>query len=525
MQMRFFSSIFLIFTSFLAFSQEKPANSLVKVTMSDEYENTNNNRTFIEKMLRDANGNTIIIKKSYRIFGKNKTIVESFDPKLDLTYSEEMIIEGTGSVELDYVDAYIVDNQPFVFSSYYNKEKDFRYLFASQILKNGKIGKPKKVSEYPTTSSRDGGFDITFSKDSSKLLIVNKIPTKKSESEKFSFIVLDNKFNEVWKAKASLPYENRDVVLSDYAIDNSANVFVLATVDGGREVMQEIFQYQNGASGSKRYKINLRDKIINRLKIMPDASGKIVCVGQYSSASEKDNIFRRNRSSTMGTIFFKIDGDQTEIIEKSTNEFAAKTFDYFEIRSSRVEKGYGIDNLSLFNVWISETGNIFLDFEREYFIYTTDYRNNTSRTTYYSQSGLLVKLSPEGKTLSETIIPKAMTSINDRTGLYHLVLHRGDETYYVYNDSSRNLKEKIESISDVRSAFSPEGSAWVFGDRRPTVVCCKIDAEGKRKFAPLFSFKDDDVFLNTENSLQYDANSFVVIASFLKNFKLVKLDF
>jgi hypothetical protein len=500
----------------------------VKVTMSDEYENTNNNQTFVDKMLRDQNGNTIIIKKILKIFGRNKTIIEAYDPKMELIYSDEMEIDGVGDKELEYVGAYSLGGQPFVASSYYNKDKGFRYLFFSKIQANGKLSKPQKVSEYPTTLYRDGSFELVFAQDSSKLLIINKIPTRRSESETFSFVTLDKDFKEIWKGKASLPYENRDVVLSDYAIDDDANVFVLATVDFGNNsegVLQEIFEYKNGASASKRYKINLRDKIVNRLRMLPDKEGNIVCVGQYSSMEEKANIFRRFRTTTMGTLYFKIDTQKDEIVGKTINQFNESVFGFFEVRPSRVAKGIGVDYLTLMNVWMSESGNIFMDFEREYFITNYNYQNRNSTTTYYSQSGLVVRMSPEGKIAYETVIPKAMTSTNDKTGLNHLVSHKNDEVYYVYNDSARNLKSKIESISDVRSALSPEGSVWIFGDRRPTVICCKINDNGGTTFTQLFNFRDDDVFLNTENSLQYDKNSFIVIASYFKYFKLAKLEF
>ena len=503
-------------------------NAPIKLTMSEEFANSNDNRTSIDKILRDKKGNIIVIKSIVRLFGKNKTIIECYTPNLKMIYSQELIAEGAGGKALDFLGAYNIGNEPYIVTSFYNKEKDFRYLMTSKINDDGKVSKPVKISEYPTDSPREGSFELIFSKDSSKVLVVNKLPTKRKENEQFSFVVLDQNLKEIWKAKASLPYETRDVILGDYAVDNNANVFVLATVDvrGSDDVIQEIFEYKNGSSGSKRYKTNLKDKIINKLRILPDNSGNIVCVGQYSSLQEKGNIFRLSRTSTMGTIFFKIDGDKDEIVNKSINPFSQETFAYFEVKKSRQERGLGIDNLSLWNVWISDDNSIFMDFEREYFIQTTDYRTHQTTINYYSQSDLLVRTTPEGKVVYETTIPKAMSSHNDKTGLYHVVSHKGNQVFYVYNDNPKNMNnEKLRTIDDVRTAYSPEGSVWVFGDRRPAVVCCIIDEKGEKKFAQLFSFKEDDVFLNTENSLQYDKNTFVVIASYFRNFKLVKMEF
>ena len=521
--------ILILYIVLSVFNSNFAQNSApIKLTISEEFENSSDNRTSVEKILRDKNGNIIVIKSVVRIFGSNKTYIESYSANLKMIYSQELIVEGINGKSLDYLGAYNIGNEPYIVSSFYNKEKDFRYLLSSKIKDDGTLEKPVKISEYPSSSSREGGFELVFSKDSSKVLVINKLPTKRKESEQFSFVVLDQNLKEIWKAKASLPYENRDVILSDYAVDNNANVFVLATVDvrDNDNIIQEIFEYQNGASGSKRYKTNLKDKIINKLRILPDNKGNVVCVGQYSSLQEKENIFRRYRTTTMGTIFFKIDGEKNEIVNKSINPFDEKTFAYFEVKKSRQERGLGIEFLSLWNAWISDDNSIFIDFEKEYFVQTTDYRTQRTTTTYYSQSNLLVRLTPEGKVVFETFIPKAMTSNNDKTGLYHLVTHKENTTFYIYNDNPKNTENnRLETIDDVRTAFSPEGSGWVFGDRRPVVVCCIIDENGKKKFAKLFSFKDDDVFLNTENSLQYDKNTFVVIASYFKDFKLVKMEF
>jgi hypothetical protein len=507
-------------------------NSPIKLTMSEEFANNNDNRTTVEKILRDKKGNIIVIKNITRLFNSNQTYIEAYTPKLKLIYAQELVVDGVGGKELNYIGAYTIGNEPYIITSFYNKQKDFRYLLTSKIGEDGRLAKPVKISEYPTTSSQEGSFELVFSKDSSKVLVVNKLPSKRQESEQFSFVVLDQDLKEIWKAKASLPYENRHVVLSDYAVDNDANVFVLATVDirGSDEVIQEIFEYQNGASGSKRFKTNLKDKIINKLRILPDNKGDIVCVGQYSSLKEKDNIFRRFRSTTLGTIFFKINGEKNEIIEKSINPFDEKTFAYFEVKKSRQDKGYGIENLSLWNVWVSTDNSIFIDFEMEYFVVSSDNSGRfgaarTTRTTYYSTSGLLVRLSPDGKVLYETTVPKAISSTNDKTGLYHVVTHKDNSVFYVYNDNLTNMERKITTIDDVRFAYSPEGSSWVLGDRKPAVICCIIDEYGIRKFAKLFSFKEDDVFLNTENSLQYDKNTFIVIASYFRNYKLVKMEF
>ena len=508
-------------------------NSPIKLTMSEEFANTNDNRTTIEKILRDKNGNIIVIKNVVRLFNGNKIFIEAYTPKLKLIYAQELVVDGVGGKELDYIGAYNIGNEPYIITAFYNKQKDFKYLLTSKINEKGKLEKPVKISEYPTTSSREGGFELVFSKDSSRVLVINKLPSKRQESEQFSFVVLDQNLKEIWKAKASLPYENRDVVLSDYAVDNDANVFVLATVDvrGSDEVIQEIFEYQNGASGSKRFKTNLKDKIINRLRILPDNKGDIVCVGQYSSLKEKDNIFRRFRTTTIGTIFFKINGEKNEIIEKSINPFSDKTFAYFEVSKSRQNKGYGVENLSLWNTWIADDNSIFMDFELEYFI-VNNTNNGTGfgavssrRTTYYSTSGLLTRLSSDGRVMYETTVPKAISSVNDKTGLYHVVSHKDNKVFYVYNDNAKNIVNKITTIDDVRFAYSPEGSAWTFGDRKPAVICCIIDENGERKFTKLFSFKEDDVFLNTENSLQYDKNTFIVIASYFRNYKLVKMEF
>jgi hypothetical protein len=543
--------IFALFGIVHLFAQKSP----VEVTMSDEYENANNN-SVIEGIVKDKEGNTILIKRVVKTMGSDKIFVESFSPAFELNYSTELSADGTKGKAIDFYGAFNLKNEPYVLTSFYNRDRDFRYLLVSKIGKDGELSKPKRISEFKADSNNDGDFGIVFSKDSSKVLVINKLPTAKKEKESFSFVVLNSDFEEIWKGKASLPYENRDVALSDFTVDNQDNIFVLATLELGREeeVLQEIFEYKKGEKASKRYKINLKNKIINRLQLLPSADGTVIGVGQYSSIDEKSRAWRRYDFTTQGTVFFKINGEKGEVVEQIINPFDDKIFDFFGVSAQRIQKGFGVGNVFLKNAWIAPDNKIYLDFEEEYAVINNTnnmnngfgmnpygvgfggfgfggigFRNNRfnnqpNSTTYFSGTHILVCLNEKGESLFETFVPKLIASVNNNTGLGHIVAHRSGKTYYIYNDNEVNVR-KIATHRELIAAYSPEGRNWISGSNRPVVTCCEVDEQGRKKFVKLFSFSQDDIFLNTQNHLNFDRDNIILVGSYLRFFRIMKLNF
>jgi hypothetical protein len=523
----------LTFLCFTAFSQDDKLPAKVKVTMSPSYEN-DKRVTFIRNMMHDKTGNIFLVKVQYKIFGKSELIIEKYNSDLKQKFSKELVINGTEGKDLDYLSAATLDGEPFVFSSYYNKDKDMRYLFISKIEDSGALGKPKKISEFESDRRGDGYFSIHFNDDSSKMLIINRLDTKRKENARFSFVVYDKGLTEVWKGFAEMPFETRDVVLSDFKVDKQDRVYALASVDNDSksskdaDVIQEIFMYENGTKKAKRYNLNIKGKLITSLNLLDDKNGDLVAVGTYASTKQRNAFFSRDRTSPLGTVVVKINRESGEVGTKNISQFKKNTFDFFNVKESKIEGGKGINYLRLENSWISEDNSINLDLEQNYVVTRTSQSRNGGTTTtyyYYSELAMLVRIGEDGKVRDEIIVPKKMSSINQKRGLEHIISHTGNETYYVYNDSPKNWGKKFEDESDLATAISPETSGFFNTKKKPHVVLCTITPDGKKKYARLFNFKDDDVFLNTEASLKYLGNSVVVVASYQKDFKLVKISF
>jgi hypothetical protein len=529
---KFLLSILLSLLCFQTFAQDDKLPGKIKVTMSPSYEN-DKRVTYIRNMMHDKAGNIFLVKIQYKTFGKSELIIEKYDPSLKQKFSKELVIVGTEGKDLDYKSSATLDGEPVVFSSYYNKEKNIRYLFLSKVEETGALGKPKKISEFQADSKNDGFFSIHFNDDSTKMLIINREETKRKERAKFSFVVYDKGLVEVWKGAAVMPFETRDVVLSDFKVDKQGRVYALASVDNDSkskkdaDVIQEIFMYQDGFKEARRYNLNIAGKLITELHLLDDKNGDLVAVGTYASTKQRNAFFSRDRTSPLGTVVVKINRETGEVGTKNISQFKKQTFDFFRIKESKIEDGKGIDYLRLENTWISEDNTVNLDLEQNYVV-TRESRSRYGSTTtyyYYSELAMLVRIGTDGKVRDEIIVPKKMSSINQQRGLNHIVSHTGNETYYVYNDSPKNWGKKFEDESDLATAISPETSGFFNPKKKPHVVLCTVSPDGKKKYARLFNFKDDDVFLNTEASLKYLNNSVIVVASYKKDFKLVKIAF
>lgn len=515
----FFSLVVLLTTP--VFSQTEPGNSKVKLSLGPIYEDDRYSSIF--NLMRDADGNIYVFKsqaaKRFSMGGQTKTVIEKYGPDLKQKYSEDLTIAAEDDLLLHNV--YALGGKIIAFSKYYNKSKDIWYFFASELNEKGVIEKPKKVAEIESSSKYEGSFGVYFSQDSTKILVAALPPNKRKENEKMTFVMLDRQFNELWKSEVTLPYRDSDVRLSGFHVNNDGAIYILASVEtdskSSKEAdwVSEIFIIRQGEKQPKRLKIDFPEKQITGLTFLERPDGNVILAGAYEHSSNK-------RFGKLGTIFIEIDGKTSSIVKTKVSKFKAKTFNWFNIKEAKIEKGNGINSLDFNDAWISKTGEIWLDFEQN-----TIYTSKNS-TTYTSWSGLVVKYSAAGELVFESVIPKKMAAINTRAGLGHMAIPTDDGgAIFVYNDHPDNVTEKMETDKDLYTGISGESGGIVIGKatRKTDAVLATISPEGKLKRKALFSTKEKEVMLQASTYLKYAPNVYLVPGRKKTDFRLVKLEF
>jgi hypothetical protein len=264
-----FSILFILIQLPIAFSQNNTDNFNAKVIFGKEYEHDKRN-TNIRYMLKDSKGYIYTLKLSEGgLFSKSKNYIERYSPNLERDYEKELIIEGTEGNELNVLNVLLIKGQPQILADYFNKKTERRFLFVLKIDENGSVSKPEKIADFPSTKYASP-INIKISEDGTKFLVASMLPPEKKDNDaaQVDFVVLNNEFKEIWKAKTSLSCGGigkymssfvKDVIENNYmnyrftantddkgpfqfAIDNSGKIYALATYERKKESKARIYR-------------------------------------------------------------------------------------------------------------------------------------------------------------------------------------------------------------------------------------------------------------------------------------------
>jgi hypothetical protein len=506
----------------------------VKISFSNEYQNERKN-TVVRYMLKDKEGSIYTIKMAYGgLFTSTKNYIEKYTPGLKQLFEKELTIDNTDGNDLGFINAMSIKGQPYIFGDYYNKQKDIRYLFAIKIDSKGVPSKPVKIAEFG--SERDAGaFVIKPSKDTSKIMVVSLLPfDKKKGTLDVAFTILDSELKQVWKGKSSFPTDtkwglfsgtNATTVLDNFTVNNDGKVFALIQIPRDKNEKEKedsyafykLYIFENGASESKKFTIDLSKKTIYSFEILETSNPEeMIAVGTYSE-NKKIGWLRENMG-TNGSFFFKINAQTGTITSKSINPFTRKVFEFMKIDAEDQKKGKGINQVSLRDYHITENNNVLLSLEQQYVVVTTHRNGNMTytTTTYHSEMMFNVKYDPDGKIIYQNFIPKRLVAAGP-FGMYHILAPRGERHAMIFNDHRKNTEKQLDDYKDL-SAARP-------GSDKTVARLVTVDETGKRKISTLFAVKDEDFVLQPDVSFKYAPGVIITMGVDGKKFKLIKVEY
>jgi hypothetical protein len=506
----------------------------VKMTFGPEYTNERRN-TALSEILRDEAGNIHIIKTSSGgVFRKDKIYVSAYDSKLNELYDEELDMGKMEGKDLDYDGALVLNHQAYIRSNVFSKAKQKNAVYLFPLIAKGKVGKPKKISEWAAEGEDEGSCKVLVSKDGTKLLAFKTLELKKKDTRlRVEFTVYDQNLEPIWSGKTSFVSEikggwltsHRTGFLRDYMLDNAGRVFVLKETEregknkSDAAFITDLYQFVEGDNQPIKYNLDLNQKTIANLSLLetnnPD---ELVGVGSYAE-NKKVSWFATNIGSN-GTFMFRLNVKSGEVTNKSLKPFTNEMFDFMRISEKAREKGAGIVGLKLVWAYLTPNDNVVLSLEQKYSITTTRRMGpnlSVTTTTYYSQVMFNVKYSSEGKVLYQTFIPKNLTSTEGWFGMSHILAPRGEQHAIVFNDNRKNTEKKLETTRSMSSS-SP-------GGRQCVARLVTLDENGKRKVSTLFSHKEEGFVFSPDVHLNYEKGVLITLAARGKDFKLVKINF
>ena len=468
-----------------------------------------------------------------RTFGGDASL-DHYDKNLNQIQTAELDLrEDKKKKTLEFV--FMAKNgELFLFSSFINQSLKMNFLFYQTI--NKKTLKPnndmKKIAEIPFVKRyRNGEFNFSFSRDSSKVLVFYDLPYEKEAPKKFGFHVFDDNMNLMWEDEATLPYLDELFTVERRCVDNQGNVYVLGTEYTDKRVGKRkgkpnykyrALIYTKGSKEVQNHPIVLTDRFITDMQIAIMDNGDIICAGFYSD---------HETYTIKGTYFLKIDGKTKEIVNKSFKEF---TIDFVmqnmtekeqKKTAKKVSKGKDVElyEYDLDEIILREDGGVLLIGEQYYIrVVTNTYTdaNGATHTTttyyYYYNDIIVVNINPSGQIEWAEKIPKRQVSTNDGGfySSYSLAIVQ-NKLYFMFNDNPKNLFYKGVGKLYNYNPRSKESLAVIVG----------VGMDGKQEKEALFTQGEAETRIRPKVSEQVSNNQMVIFGKKGKKQRLAWVNF
>ncbi len=493
--------------------------------------------------------------------GAAKPLIEYYNADMKLVRSRELDLEVKGKSRF-VKDVVMLDRRLWVLSFFYNEKHQKTYLFAQEISKSTlNLSKDlvKIAEQDQKNDEKSDVFTVAMSRDSSKLLVLNRQPAANRQQE-FSMSVYDSSFEELWSKDAKLPYSRKNFAVEDHQVDNKGNVYLLGIIytEGSARLERRgkaTYQYdivayrrEDSTMDSHEYKVDMKDKFVSDLSFKIADDGDLICAGFYSDKGAK---------SIKGACFFKINPkthDQTSISSRPF-DFEFMTVNLSERNKERakvaLEKGnkaaepelfdYSIDKLITRSdggvIMVAEQYFIDEQFRNNYNNYgyggygfgnsayyspyssyydPYGYNRNNRRPDYYFNYNdiIVVNIQPDGEIAWSARIPKRQTSVNDfgEYSSYGMSIV-ADKLYFIYNDDPKNLDPHAKKI------------ATETPDKYSVVTIAEIDRNGAVKRSPLFQNKEKGVVVRPKLSKQVGRREMAIYGENGRRYKFGVLSF
>jgi hypothetical protein len=479
--------------------------------------------------------------------GSKKVILEYHSKALKLVRSRELDLKYKGK-ELEFKDFIMLGGRRLYMVTYfYNEKLKTTYLFAQKINPDNFIleGDILKLDELVgSNSTRDDLFNISSSKDSSKMLVSNHTPSISKGLEEFTIHIFDPEMKELGYRDVVLPYRDDVFTAKEYQIDNAGNAYLSGIVfdklSGKKKGLPNygysLFAYPLDTSRQEHeFKITLTDKFITDLTFKPTENGQMICSGFYS---DKSNV------SIKGTCFIRInlETNKTTAIETKEFDFEFLTAHLSNKNKIKAQKAVNandkqneaeLPNYALDKLIPRSDGGAILIAEQFYIEtrYSNNYNNqytfgyggynpyrfNNDRVDYYFHYNdiIVVNIRPNGEIQWAARIPKHQESVNDKgyNSSYAMSVIQ-DKLCFVYNDDPRNLdpnKKKLYATS---------------ADNNSIVVLTEINKEGQVSSKPLFNnAKGQDVVTRPKVCRQIGRKEMIIYGERGRAYRFAKVVF
>ncbi|MEO0472095.1 MAG: hypothetical protein AAF206_20880 [Bacteroidota bacterium] len=423
-----------------------------------------------------------------------------------------------------FVELIMLDGRLYFFSSFFNEKKNKNYLMMERLdpMSLQPKGEPIKLMEIEAEKRKNrGSFDITVSRDSSKVMAFANKPYQKNDSETVAVAVFDSKMQELWTRDITIPYSDKLFGVRSRKVSNNGEVYFAGRLSESKAEIKakkkrdgnvdrsnyryKLLAYRKNGTEEKEYDLDLGEDFISGYQYRIGPNGDILCGGFYSE----------RKKGLKGMFTFTIDNETGDLKNKRLTPFA-ESFLRKMIGERRTDKGKGLSNYYLDRLIVRGDGGMVLVGEEFYTIThtrTNSQGQTSTYTTFHYLDILVVNIGPEGEVEWYKNIPKRQEGRTRDFSSYRMMIE-GGKLHFLFNDHEDNI------------ASNRQGNLRNFtGSKRGRLGMVTLDAEGKMSSTALVKSKDVGVYMMPGLSIQYSNKNMLVYAEKRKKYRFGRLTF
>ncbi len=411
----------------------------------------------------------------------------------------------------NFEDVIMVDERPAVILSNVREGKDNIYLqqYGYDLQPRGEA---KLIASYDLIKGKSkDAIRIIQSKDNNYFAVIWLLVGKRKDNDTYGYKIFDKKYNVIEKGEFEIPFESRNVQITNHLLTNTGHFFfLLKEFDVEQNVrnssvntFKALHLYQVDDEGLTHYKIPTNGKRPEAMALSSDDSTLFTLTGCYGTDLQP---------GITGVFYMKLDFLDASIIDEGYQNFDREfiTMDWSEKEIAKMERKLesGGNAPALYNYQMRQSeilpdGSL-IGLMEQYYVQVRSYYDprgmSTVNYTYHYNDLIIFKVDPDGDVEWINKIPKNQVSTNDG-GPYSSYAFFIDKqnVNIIFNDHIDNYDKGGKYIPNTYNVAS-------FGKKYNVVAHVKVD---------LFSG------LNTREQLtsQKEIGAFVMPKLFRTDFK------
>lgn len=301
-------------------------------------------------------------------------------------------------------------------------------------------------------------FGVISSKNKEYIGVVWEIPGRKTISDAYGYVILDQYLNTLQQGAYNIPLNGNLTTINEHHISNTGDYFLSLTEhkrpndrifsrDYDNFKALHVYKIKNDAL--TEFSLNIEDKRIDDIKMSSNDDGIFSLSGIYGSSEIKQN---RRKHLVEGIFVIRIDTELDSMIFQGFIPFRKEfiNMDFNEkstLRSRRKRnRGQELYNYKIRDIFTLNDGSLVGSIEQYYIFERSSYDSRTGLTStiyYYYYDDIIAFKIGNNKTFDwQKKINKSQISTNDGGPFSsYSSFTDGFKLYFIFNDNLKNYNE------------------------------------------------------------------------------------